>query len=806
MPFRSGDVSRSKDTDKNLFDSKPESKKALWLHLLLETLLVILILVGVLYRFSWSEWHQGTNLHPDEYGMTNTLVQLEPPQSLDEYFNTRVSPLSPYNKYDLNGDLTFGGPDNRMRWGQWPIILIRLTAEWSGQTGYDQIRVWGRQLSALADVLTLGVLFLIGERLYGRKTALMGTALSALAVMQIQQSHFMTVDNFAVLFVSLAMYAAVRVAQGQLLTRPNPAGEYRPAWPSIGWGAAFGVFLGMAVASRINLVPLAGMIVVAAFIAVADLPLRRRSDIARVLVGAAILGLVAGAASVLSFRVTQPMSFRAATGETNLLTIHPNQDWVDSMAVATSESRGMGGGPPSEQWADRPAIIFPLMNMVVWGMGLTLGLTAWLGFGWATWLAGRYGDGWRSHLLPLVWVGGYFLFMGTRWVKSIRYFLPLYPFLCLLAAWALIRLWRSRVEGGLRLSTLPTIPLLATIVVLAGTLTYATSFVDAVYGQEHTRIRASRWMYANIPAPIQIQIQTADGEHWQAISASDGLRIDPDQPFLASFTAEASGQLEEIATAHAAWDAEAGEAGVTITGGEAGAIRFSAELAPAADGGRWFADSLVGQFEGGRLEAGQTYALTLNATQPFRLNRSVISNEDWDEGLPLYIEGRDAYGQLYRGIQMNVRWYDDENKRAMFLENLAQVDYILLPSQRGLWSVGRMWPMYPMTIEYYRALFDGQLGFELAAHFQAPMVIGPLQISDVGGTWAWGEEPVLPVFNFNFLAVEEAFSVYDHPPVWIFRKRADFDMESVRQILEAIDLSQVEIVAPVDMDVVPFEQ
>ena len=83
------------------------------------------------------------------------------------------------------------------------------------------------------------------------------------------------------------------------------------------------------------------------------------------------------------------------------------------------------------------------MNMVVWGMGLPLGLAAWGGFSWAAWKVLRQGRDWKKHALPLVWVGGYFGYMGTRWVKSIRYFLPIYPFLCLLAAWALIELWRK---------------------------------------------------------------------------------------------------------------------------------------------------------------------------------------------------------------------------------------------------------------------------------------------------------------------------------------------------------------------------
>ncbi|HEX7555404.1 MAG TPA: hypothetical protein VF338_02180, partial [Leptolinea sp.] len=113
--------------------------------------------------------------------------------------------------------------------------------------------------------------------------------------------------------------------------------------------------------------------------------------------------------------------------------------------------------------------------------------------------------------------------------------------------------------------------------------------------------------------------------------------------------------------------------------------------------------------------------------------------------------------------------------------------------------------MYPMTLEYYRALFDGRLGFSQAALFQAPLKIGPLEISDAGGTIAWNGPPQLPRFNFNFFAAEEAFTVYDHPPVWIFSKQAAFSMQNVRDILGGIDLTQAIFQSPLDTKVYPIK-
>jgi hypothetical protein len=517
----------------------------------------------------------------------------------------------------------------------------------------------------------------------------------------------------------------------------------------------------------------------------------------------------------LTFRLTQPMSFRAARGDTSFFTLQLNPDWVESMKVAQNESNGIGGGPPGEQWAGRLPLVFPLVNMVMWGMGLPLGIMAWLGFAWAAWQTFRYGKNWSAHLLPLVWVGGYFLFMGTRWVKSVRYFLPIYPFLCLLAAWALLELWSRRsaqahapqdstkaarvVSQPRRLGWL--LPALVCGVVILGTLAWAWCFMRAVYMQDHTRIQASEWIYQNIPAPFNLAVDTGAGAQNILVSAPDDLLVVPDLPAVQPFTLETSGKLEGLSIPHLALSPYSqGTASVKVVVssdplGQNALDEVDFQVDPPAGGTD--GSPIQANFHGASLEKNTPYFLVVSAAGgEVTITRSVVSNEDWDEGLPLTIQGRNPFGDLYRGLTMDVRWYDNEDKRQMFLQNLAQVDYIILPSQRAIWSVPRLPLTYPMTLEYYRGLFDGRLGFDLVAEFDSPIQFGPLSISDVGGTFAWGSKAKLPLFNNNLLAAEEAFSVYDHPPVWIFKKRADFDLQKAYQLLGTFDLSQVVVQSP----------
>ena len=758
--------------------------------LVFDILLLVLIVTGIFFRFNWTNWSQGTNLHPDEYGLTNTLTQLAMPKNITDYFNTRLSSISPYQKYNAQGQPAQSGPDNRMRWGQLPIIIIRGAGELTGNTGYDEIRLLGRRLSAIFDCLTLLLIFLIGRKLYGRRAGLMAAALSALAVMQIQQSHFMTVDNFGTFFTTLALYACVEIAMHPPVERGADDKNYRLARSVWGWYLLFGAALGLALACKVNLAPVGGLVLAAAFISVADLKLRQEADLQRILgVTAALLALTFVSAGVI-FRVAQPMSFRANTGDTSLLTLRPNQDWVDSMKVASDESSGQGGGPPSEQWAHRPAILFPLTNMVVWGMGLPLGFAAWLAFGAAFWQVAR-GRNWRAHLLPLLWVGGYFGFMGTRWVKSVRYFLPIYPFLCLLAAWGLLALWqwatRAEEPGRRPLRVVLAGNLLG--VTLLGTLAWAGSFVQAVYLQPVTRIQAARWIYQNVPGPFTLTLQASDGSTFNLpISAQNGLHINAAVPYSQNFKLAQDGALSGVLMPHVQSD-------------QPGALRLVVAQDP--DGKKVLAEAsqtfqagdqpVSASFKNIALLKDVTYYLVVfgSGETPVSINKSVVANESWDEGLPMPLDGFDPFGGLYSGRTMEVRWPDDAHKRDVLLATLAESDYLIMPSQRAIWSTCRIPLTYPMTMDYYRALFNGQLGFEQVASFSAPYKLGPLQISDVGGTVAWNGTPALPLFNHNLLAAEEAFSVYDHPPVWIFKKRADFNLENARRILSAADLSKV---------------
>ena len=81
--------------------------------------------------------------------------------------------------------------------------------------------------------------------------------------------------------------------------------------------------------------------------------------------------------------------------------------------------------------------------MILWGLGWPLGVTAWLGWGWALWQLIRRNR--LEHALIVVWTGAYFLWQAINPVPAMRYQIPVYPTLAITAAWGL---WQAHAFAG----------------------------------------------------------------------------------------------------------------------------------------------------------------------------------------------------------------------------------------------------------------------------------------------------------------------------------------------------------------------
>jgi YYY domain-containing protein len=507
-------------------------------HRLAPILLTLIVLFGAVLRLSGLDWDEDQHLHPDERFLTMVTSALSIPgvsmplsapplgcAKWGSYFDTRCSPLNPYNH-------DFG----LFVYGTFPIFLTRLVGELLGQTGYGEIYLVGRVLSALFDLSTVLLIFFIGRRMYGVRVALLGALFLAASVLNIQQSHFFTVDTFTNVPILLAFWCALDIVEG----KSGRAFVYA--------GAAFG----LALAGRINIAPFAVVLMAAAGLrawARTNDEGRMTKDESSFVVGPssfvvghfarAFIGLGGAAlAALIVFRLFQPYAamgphfvapalpkLDASRGIVNMLfdvalswAGGVNPKFADNMTYISELVAGRQDYPPGHQWTNRPAYIFPLQNMVLWGLGLPLGLAAWAGFAYALYRLVRYRE-WQ-HLLIVTWVGVTFAYTGQQWVKTLRYFLQIYPFLALLAAWGLVALWdrvmtdrQPTTDDGGRRSLVVGLAARASVVVITlavigYTLFWATAFAT-IYTRPVSRVAASHWIFENVPRGA-----TLANEHW----------------------------------------------------------------------------------------------------------------------------------------------------------------------------------------------------------------------------------------------------------------------------------------------------
>ncbi len=429
----------------------------------------VVLFVGALLRIAGIDWDAGHHLHPDERFISMVEEKLEIPKSPAEYFDSARSPLNPYNR----------GHDSFV-YGTLPMFVTKVVAKAIHQDGYGGAHIVGRALSAVADLFSVWLAYLLARRFSrDRRIALAAAALLAFCPLGLQLSHFWNVETYLTAFSTAALLGAVRLAEGR--ARPLEA-------------AATGVAIGLAVACKVTalalLLPLGLGVSVGALRE--GIPRETRAA-GRTLAKAAGYFALAVAAAAAAARIGLPYAF-AGPG---FFSFGLDLRYVTDIKRLAELSSSVAGFPPALQWAGR-TIFFPLANLVLWGAGPFFGLAALASLVWGI-LEIRKRP--RRALAPLSAHAVFILaYHGTTTVKSIRYFYPAYPAMAVLAALFLAAIASA---AGERRAPASRLLRLAPAIVVGATFLWGLAFTS-IYRREHPRVTASRWIYENVPPPARI--------------------------------------------------------------------------------------------------------------------------------------------------------------------------------------------------------------------------------------------------------------------------------------------------------------
>ncbi len=419
-------------------------------------------LLGFALRLYGLNWDAGNSFQPDERQILFHVTALGWPNSFAQFLDPASSPLNPHF----------------FAYGSFPLYLLALLGNilahfFPAISDFANLTLVGRVLSALFDSGTVPVtgclaLLLADDftptRRYAWAFAFLSAALVAFTPLQLQLSHFYAVDSVLLFFIALTLLACVALVDTDAPIR---------------WSLLAGLGFGLAMATKFSAAPLIVPLFVSALLR------WYRTD----LLSALSSFLLSIAATLVTFLIAMPYALLDFS------------NFVQQVRDQGDLARGTVVLPYTEQFAGTTPYIYEMQNMLLWGLGLMLGLAAFAGLCWLLWRV------WKREASPwlvlLSWVIVYFAITGSFYVKYMRYMLPLYPFLTLMAAGVLLALTRYATtqmdigNGNITKRLLSFLPYAAIAIVLAGTMFQGLALLN-VYSQPNTRIQASRWIYSHI--------------------------------------------------------------------------------------------------------------------------------------------------------------------------------------------------------------------------------------------------------------------------------------------------------------------
>jgi 4-amino-4-deoxy-L-arabinose transferase-like glycosyltransferase len=331
----------------------------------------------------------------------------------------------------------------------------------------------GRVAAAALGTGALWLLYLAGARLFGRAVGLLAAAIEAVAFLPVFYAHLALNDVPTLAPLTLSLYGTAGILRGGRLRDHVIAG----------------VGLGLACASKYT----AGIVLVPLLVAVASRMLddsaggRRR----------ALLGLLlTGSLAIAAFLLANPFS---------LLDYSHFHSELVHQSTLSAEAQGKLGAPR------HGGLVYYLWSLT-WGLGWVPAVAA-LGGAIVIWRRERV-LGWL--LVPAVLL--FLAFMGIQGRYFGRWLLPVFPILCLLAAF--FALWLAQQSARLLAARgswprAPAALLTATIVaaLLAQGLVYSVHS-GLVLSRADTRALTRSWMVAHIPRGAPIVVEQIAPEEW----------------------------------------------------------------------------------------------------------------------------------------------------------------------------------------------------------------------------------------------------------------------------------------------------
>jgi YYY domain-containing protein len=389
---------------------------------------------------------------------------------------------------------------------------------------YKGLLMGGRVLSLLAVLVAIAIGWWMTRRAWGRRTSDLYLLLAAWIPLDIQQSHFATVEAHHTVWVVVALAACYWLG-----TRASRASAVLA-------GAAIGASLAVKVASLGMVVPLAA----ALFVASRSRDWLRAVELAATGITAAgiafwlaqpwafeggrpplavLIGLTlvvvllrqaqarsrwARAGLLVGAGVVAVLTALGAAGTIGtLVAVRLNPAYLRGVGEQVAMVVGAADLPYVRVYHGTLPLLYPLRELLRWGTG-PLVLVAMVGAGSGMWwllrrwrrlLPGRWTDATTLLVVMLAWLVPMTARLGTLQVKYLRYWEPLVVPGVMVAAWALQRAprrWRRRAVTAT-----------VAVTVLWG-LTYLWAFTEP-----HPHRTASEWLQMMVDSDHVVAF-----EHW----------------------------------------------------------------------------------------------------------------------------------------------------------------------------------------------------------------------------------------------------------------------------------------------------